>query len=648
MSLLSLQSVEKSHGPRQVLAGVTLTLSAGERVGLVGSNGSGKSTLARILAGLESADAGKLMRSKGARVGYLAQDPGLDPQHSVLQAALSGLGSWSEALARHGAISAELAGPQKSADETDARLQEQAELAALIERAGGWELQHRAEAFLHRLGVWELGALVGRLSGGERRRVALAQLLLSAPDLLVLDEPTNHLDVESIDWLEKYLRSDFKGGLLLITHDRYFLDRVVERTLELAAGQVRSYPGGWEAYLSAKAEREVLEARSEANRQNFLRTELEWLRRQPKARGTKQKAREQRAAAALERSAPSAQGSVQLLVASARQGSKILEFEGVGVRYGERELFAGLDLIVRPGERVGVVGPNGCGKTSLLRLSVGEQEPSAGRVVRGKNARVRYFAQSRIELDDALTVAENVAGQRDVVELGEQSLTIYSYLGRFLFFGQDIRKKVGVLSGGERARVALAKLLLLPANLLVLDEPTNDLDVETMSSLEGLLCDFPGSVVVVSHDRYFLDRVATSIVAFESGPTLEKSEGGYTTYVRLRQQRMAAQRAAASSAKPGGQSAGATPAKEEQRSLAKGSVKLSYKERRELETIEERVEAADTQVAELTAQLEDPDIYKSDPARAATLAEQLQQAQAQVAALMDRWQELESRRSGEH
>lgn len=646
MSLLSLQSVEKSYGPRQVLAGTTLTLSAGERVGLVGSNGAGKSTLARVMAGLESADKGKVMRARGAQVGYLAQNPAPDPQLTVLQAALAGLGPWNDALVRHEAISAELAGPQQSAEQTEARLNEQAELAAVIEGAGGWELQHRAEALLQRLGVAELAAPVGRLSGGERRRVALAQLLLSAPDLLVLDEPTNHLDVESIDWLEKYLRSDFKGGLLVITHDRYFLDRVVERTLELAQGQVRSYPGGWEAYLSAKAEREMLEARSESNRQNFLRTELEWLRRQPKARGTKQKAREQRAATALERTAPSAQGSVQLVVASTRQGSKILEFEGAGVRYGERDLFTGLDLIVRPGERVGVVGPNGCGKTSLLRLTVGEQEPSSGQVIRGKNARIRYFAQSRIELDDALTVAENVAGQRDVVELGEQSLTIYSYLGRFLFHGQDIRKKVGILSGGERARVALAKLLLLPANLLVLDEPTNDLDVETMSSLEGLLCDFPGSVLVVSHDRYFLDRVATSILAFEPGPSLAKSDGGYTTYVRLRQQRAVAQRATAQRATA--QASVGTAEATQERGPKPGRLgKLSYKERRELETIEQRVEAADAQASELSALLDDKDIYKSDPSRAAQLAEQLQQAHAQVAELMDRWQQLESRRAGE-
>ena len=367
--------------------------------------------------------------------------------------------------------------------------------------------------------------------------MALAALLVSEPDVLILDEPTNHLDTDSIDWLKNYLEDTFKGALLVITHDRYFLDRVVNRTWEIENGVVRSYEGGWEAYLTAKAERQAMEARTEQNRQNFLRTELEWLRRQPKARSTKQKARIGRAEGAILDVPRATQQAVRLDSASGRQGSEVLVFEGVEFSYGDRKVLDKLDLIVTPGQRIGVIGPNGAGKTTLLKLITEQVSPTSGRVRLGKNTKLGYFAQTRTELDDAATVAENVAGLRQTLLVGGREITVYSYLERFLFRGEEIRKKVGVLSGGERARVALAKLLITPANLLLLDEPTNDLDITTMGALEEMLCEFSGSVLVVTHDRYFLDRVATSMLVFEGGGKVGQYVGDYGNYSRLRRER---------------------------------------------------------------------------------------------------------------
>jgi ABC transport system ATP-binding/permease protein len=647
VTVISTQDLTKHFGAHCVLSGATLTIENGERVALVGANGSGKSTLGRILAGLDAPDTGVVMRQRGARIGYLDQKPVLPPELTAREAVLAGLHEWRKARERYQDIGAHLAEAREP--KLSALLAEQSALGGEIERLGGWDLEHRADAVLQQLGLGDPTARVEWLSGGEKRRVALAQLLLSAPDLMVLDEPTNHLDIQSIDWLEKHLASETRSAVLLITHDRYFLDRVVTRTLELARGELRSYVGGWEEYLEAKAERAELEARTESNRQNFLRTELDWLRRQPKARTTKQKARIERAQTAITAPRPQAAQQAQFDVASQRQGSTILELEAVQVRYGERTLLENLDLILIPGERVGVLGPSGAGKTSLLRLVVGEQQPQSGQVRLGKNTRITYFAQSRAELDETLTIAQNVAGAQQVVDFGSGQLSIYSYLQRFLFRTEEIHKKVGVLSGGERARVALAKLLLKPANLLVLDEPTNDLDVETMGVLESMLCDFAGSVVLVSHDRYFLDRIATSLLVFEGQAKVVRYEGGYTTYTRLREERQALAVQAAAAATSAAVRESTPPAKA---ARGKKSNKLSYLEQRELEGMEQAVEQADAKASELAAELQrvtqapQQAQRREDAARALSLADELAQAQQRVADLMDRWQLLESKLAG--
>jgi ATP-binding cassette subfamily F protein uup len=592
MSLLSAQGIEKSYGAHRVLAGVSVTIAPGERIGLVGNNGSGKSTLARVMGKLEPPDVGTVMQQRGSRIGYLPQVPLLNENSSALEASLEGLDRWRAARREHEEISRKLSGSPPDRERLDL-LERQAAASAEIDRLGGWEQEHRANAILQRLNLTDVHALVSTLSGGERRRVALAALLLAEPDVLILDEPTNHLDTDSIDWLETYLDDSFEGALLVITHDRYFLDRVVRRTWEIEDGIVAVYEGGWEAYLTAKAERQALEARTESNRQNFLRTELEWLRRQPKARGTKQKARISRAETAIESGPRAARQGLQFEAASGRQGSEVVVFEKVGFRYGERPLMEGFDLIVTPGQRVGVIGPNGAGKTTLLGLITGTLRAGSGQVRLGKNTRIGYFAQTRSDLDDSASVAENVAGLRQTLNVGGREITLYSYLERFSFRGEEIRKKVGVLSGGERARVALAKLLIMPANLLLLDEPTNDLDITTMGALEQMLCEFAGSVLVVSHDRYFLDRVATSLLVFEGAGKVQYYVGDYGNYSRLRRERAELEKAAALEvAKAAPVTAAASP---------KRAPKLTYKEERELEGVEKAIQAAESEVARLEA-----------------------------------------------
>lgn len=646
MSLLSVHNLSKGYGTHQVLNDVSLTLLPDQKVGLVGDNGSGKSTLARILAGVEVADTGTRMLRRDARVGYLAQVPALDPNKSALEIALEGLAAWSETRRDFEAVNAQLAAPDREtkSESSSALLRRQAELANQFEHLGGWEQEHRVHSLLEHLSVPNVHAPVSSLSGGEQRRVALAQLLVSEPDLLILDEPTNHLDTETIEWLENYLSRDFKRALLLVTHDRYFLDRIVTRTIELSHGTARSYDGGWAEYLTAKAERQALEERSESNRQNFLRSEIEWLRRQPKARGGKQKARIDRAQSAIENTPLQARGSVKLETSTLRQGSTVLDLNDVSVDVAGRTLIAGLTFKVTKGQRIGIIGRNGAGKTTLLRVLTEQLQPRAGSLNLGKNTKIAYFDQGRSELDEKKTIAENVAGERDTVQLGEQTLTIYSYLERFLFRSDDIRKKVGMLSGGERARVGLAKLLLESSNLLLLDEPTNDLDVTTLGSLEELLTEFGGSVIVVSHDRYFLNRVATDLLVFEGEGRVVHYVGNYDTYLSLRPSPNETSASTRPSEVQGNASQAAAAAPPSKATSGKRPPKLTFKEEQELATIEQRIEAAETLVAELQAKLSAPDFYRSGSSQVEEVKKSLEEAEREVNEAMARWEELETKR----
>ena len=623
--ILTASDVHRSYGDQTVLGGVSLSIHRGDRVGLVGPNGAGKSTLARILAQREPPDSGEVVRRRDATVAYLTQEPELDPERTALETVKSGLGEWAAAFARHEEATQRIEAGDHSA------LDDQAKAGAEVERLGGWEREHDARAMLAHLGVTELDAKVGRMSGGERRRVDLARLLVSQPDLAILDEPTNHLDLDTIEWLENYLARDYPGALLLITHDRYLLDNVATRTLEIDESQIFAYEGGFTRFLEAKAERLEHEARTESKRQNFIRREIEWLRRSPSARSTKQKARIQRAESAIDDRPTRQQNQARLDLETTRSGHTILDMRDVSLVLGERELIDGLTFSLTKGARVGVIGPNGCGKTSLLRLVLGELELASGELNVGKNSRIAYFDQAREGLDDDKTVQENVAGDQTRLQIGDQVMDVRTWLARFLFRPERIRIKVGALSGGERARVALAKLLLEPANLLLFDEPTNDLDVDTLSALEGLLLDTEATALVVSHDRHFLDRVCTHILAFEGDGQVVPHVGGYTDW----RDRVAQTKREATKDKAPAKPESIPPGKKKPKSV------LSWKEARELEELPARIEALEAEVAALEKSLSDPALYTDRGDEVPTLLAERDAKATEIDERMTRWEALE-------
>ena len=634
MPVLTANELSKSYGPRVLLDSVNLAIRTGEHVGLVGSNGSGKSTLARIIAGLDTPDGGTLAVRRGAEILYLEQEPTLDPNATARETVEAGLAIWHAAIKRHEDACA--AAAVATGRELDKALAEQSEAEAEIERRGGWDRTHLVDRMLEGLSVRSPEKRMSELSGGEKRRVALARILVAEPALAILDEPTNHLDIDTIEWLEVYLRESFKGALLLVTHDRYFLDRLVDRTLEIENGSVYSYDGGWDAFLEAKAMRAQHEAREEANRQNFLRTELEWLRRSPQARTTKQKARVERAEAAVNTAKPREERTVALALESSRSGKTILDLRDLDVTQYGHALVKNLSIALVQGDRIGVVGPNGAGKTTLLRVMLGDLPPTRGEVVLGQNTKVAYFDQGRTGLDDDASIQENVVGDRTRVEIGGETLDVRTYLARFLFSSHRLREKVAGLSGGERARVAIARLLLSPANLLVLDEPTNDLDVQTLSALEQMIVEAEATALIVSHDRYFLDRVATGILAFEGDGRVVLHAGNYDDYKRAKKREREAQMELAAAEK-------ATAKVEKQAAAAQKKSGLSYKERIELERIMPDIEAAEAKLATLEKTLADPDTYAKRSGDVPMLMASRDAAKLAVDTLVARWEDLEAR-----
>jgi ATP-binding cassette subfamily F protein uup len=637
LPIVTAKNVHRSFGIRRVLEDISVTINTGEHVGLVGVNGSGKSTLVRILAGLDAPDQGEVIHRRGANIAYLEQEPRFAAGMSAREVVLDGLGAWSEARRRHLAATAALDGSEGPAQ--DRLLAEQSDAGNEIERLGGWERIHEAESLLDRLGVPDPDAIVDQLSGGERRRVALARILAQKPDLAILDEPTNHLDVATIEWLERYLDEQFPGALLLITHDRYILDRVARRTLELDRSKVYSYDGGFMTYLEAKAERAATAQRTEANRQNFLRRELEWLRRQPKARSTKQKARIDRAHGEIAKGPPPVDRALELQVHAARSGSTILELRDLSLAIEGRTLIKDLTFAVRKGERVGVLGPNGCGKTTLFKAITGQIAPAAGQVVLGKNTQLAYLDQFRSGLDDNATVYDNIAQSRRALEIDGHPLEIGKYLERFLFDAQSYAQKVSTLSGGERARVALAKLLQGSSNLVLLDEPTNDLDVATLGAVEEMLMEFGGTAIVITHDRWFLDRVATALLVFEADGRVTRHEGNYSLYLELSAQAKAQAAEDNLASGTGSRGKGERSRNAEKKPQKAG---LSFAQRRELEGIVAQIESIEAEAEALTRKLADPATYAEGHGAVAELTRQLDAARARAQTLTTRWEQLEA------
>ncbi|HEX2091221.1 MAG TPA: ABC-F family ATP-binding cassette domain-containing protein, partial [Longimicrobiaceae bacterium] len=536
--VLTVQDLHKSFGPRIVFDGVSFAVDEGEKVGFVGVNGSGKSTLFRIVAGVEGHEGGTLAFQRGIRVGYLSQEPEFAEGDTILRAVASGKPELLEAISAYHEISGKLSRREGGVERLLAR---QGEVSARIEALGGWDYEHRMEAILTRLGVDRWERAVAGLSGGEQKRVALARVLLQQPELLLLDEPTNHLDADTVLWLEQHLQ-EYPGAVMLITHDRYFLDRIVTRMIEVSTGELTPYPGGYTEYLEARAERMERTAVEEDKRRKLIEKELAWVRRSPSARTGKQQARINRLDTLQKEQAEKrlpTRGAVEITGGAVPHlGRTVLNLHGISKRFGDRILIRDFSTILQAGERIGIIGPNGAGKTTLLRIILGEEAPDAGEVEIGKNTRIAYFDQRREELDPNATVYESVSGQ-DWVTVGGERTHLRSYLETFLFSPAQQRQPVRSLSGGERNRVLLARLFLQDANLLILDEPTNDLDLITLQVLESVLADYPGCVLLVTHDRFFLDKIATGLIVFEGNGVLHRHAGGYDLYRRLKEQREA-------------------------------------------------------------------------------------------------------------
>ncbi|MEC7853054.1 MAG: energy-dependent translational throttle protein EttA [Pseudomonadota bacterium] len=527
-------------GGKEVLKNISLSFLPGAKIGVLGLNGAGKSTLLKIMAGLDTEFNGEAWAADGIKVGYLAQEPELDTSMDVTGNVLAGIGEAKELMDRFNAVSARFA-EELSDDEMNEVIAEQAELQEKIDAIDGWDLERKAEIAMDALRVPAGDSDVTKLSGGEKRRVALCKLLLSAPDMLLLDEPTNHLDAESVAWLQRFLH-DFPGTVVTITHDRYFLDEVAGWILELDRGAGIPYEGNYSGWLEQKQKRLEQEGKAEDARVKSLSRELDWVRAAPKARQAKSKARinayEKMLADEGQRQIDTAKIHIP---AGPRLGDIVINAEGLSKGFGERLLIDDLSFRLPPGGIVGVIGPNGAGKTTLFRMITGGESPDNGTFTVGDTVKLGYVDQSRDDLDDSKTVWEVISDGLDEVELGKRTMPSRAYVGQFNFKGGDQQKRVGQLSGGERNRVHLARMLKSGANLLLLDEPTNDLDVDTLRALEEALDDFAGCAVVVSHDRWFLDRIATHILAFEGNSHVEWFEGNYEAYEADRKRRLGAE-----------------------------------------------------------------------------------------------------------
>ena len=626
---MSANDLALAYGHQRLLEQVTLSVGAGEKVGLLGRNGCGKTTLLRILAGHQQADAGEVARRRGLRIGYLPQEFELDGKLTVRQNIEAGAAELLEWLRRY-----------ESGEGTDGEL---AVLLNQIESADGWKLQARINATASALDAPPLEALVEPLSGGEKRRVALCRALASQPDLLLLDEPTNHLDAESILWLEGFLR-EFPGAVIFVTHDRYFLDVIATRVIELADGRCYSHPGNYTAYLESKAIRQQIAEQSERRRQRFLREELDWVRAGVRAQRSKPRHRLESFYQVKGLEAPPEEREMDLLIPPPPSlGNHAIQLGQAGAKVGEgdreRWLFRNLTLALKPGQCTGVIGRNGVGKSTLLRICLGERPPDEGTVKIGTRVIFNYIDQSRMQLEGAGTVLEEISAGSESVLFGEQRLSARSYLRRFLFSDERVNEPVARLSGGERARLMLAKVLRRGGNLLVLDEPTNDLDLPSLRMLEEALADFDGTVLVVSHDRYFLDRICDQVVAFEEHGIVVQT-GNYSYYLEKKKERDSrlletqASFAKVNAIKP------AIMASKPPR-----PGKLSFREQRELEGMEAAILAAEARVHELETTLNDPEFHATRSAEAHQLVQDLETTKVEVTRLYERWHELTERTS---
>jgi ATP-binding cassette subfamily F protein uup len=627
MHILSLESVSKSYGLKPLFQDVTLGLDSADRVGVVGVNGSGKTSLLRIIAGISQPDTGRITFATGVSVGYLPQNPAFDPDQPVLDAVFAASDARMKLLTDY-----ERACHELELDGNNARrLERVSELAHELEATGAWELETNARTILSKLGVNDMSALMGTLSGGQRKRVALAHALIETPDLLILDEPTNHLDAETISWLESYL-ARYRGALLLVTHDRYFLDRVTGRIMEIDRGQIQMFDGNYSYYLERKEEQELNRAVEDQKREMLIRRELAWLRRGAKARTRKSKARLDKAAELMAQPKEVARADLDISVASSRMGKKILELSQISKAYDDKTLIADFSYIVKPGDRIGIIGPNGAGKTTLLEIISGRLLPDHGSVEAGQTVRLGYYDQENRALPANERVIDYIRSSAERIENAEGTfITAGQMLEKFLFTGAMQYSPIGLLSGGEQRRLYLLRVLMEAPNVLLLDEPTNDLDIQTLITLEGYLDDFAGCVIVVSHDRYFLDRTVEHIFRFESNGHIGQYPGNYSNFIDIHQERVAS----VETPKPRAVPKESTTPRTEPTHTAKR--KLTFNEKKELADLELEIEQGERRQVEIEAEL-------AANASDAQLVHQLYEERAvlleRIANAIDRWAEL--------
>ncbi len=676
MPLVTLADAQLAFGHHPLLAAAELTLDAGEHVALVGRNGTGKSSLLKVLAGQIPLDAGRLIQQSGLKVAFVPQEPEFSPQATVFEAVAAGLGDHAAALARHEhLVNALASGDADDAQAEAAMLSEYAELQSELERTGAWSLKLRVEQVLDRLNL-PATTRVDTLSGGLRKRVALARGLVAEPDLLLLDEPTNHLDLASIAWLEELVGA-WRGAVLVVTHDRSFLDRVANRIIELDRGVLRSYPGSYQAYRERKAAELAAEQDADRRFDKLLAQEEIWIRKGIEARRTRNEGRVRRLEAlrverALRRNLA---GSVQLNIASGdRSGRLVAELDHVSKGFGAAPVVRDFSARIARGDKVGLIGPNGAGKTTLLRLILGTLTPDSGTVRLGTKIEVAYFDQMREQLDDEASLIDTISPGSEWVEIGGRRTHVMSYLGDFLFAPERARSPVRTLSGGERNRLLLARLFARPANVLVLDEPTNDLDIDTLELLEELLGAYDGTLFLVSHDRTFLDNVVTQTIVAEGSGEWREYAGGYGDYLTASANAKASARASAQAGAQagtqaltraaiatdgksrGGASASAASVRVDASPVAAGSaasapaavraVKLGYREQRELDQLPAQIEALEAEQQAIADELAEGTVYRSDAARARELTVRHSQIEEALMRSLSRWEVLESRATG--
>lgn len=636
MAVISLSSAQLAFGHVALLDHADFSLEAGERVGLIGRNGTGKSSLLKIISGHSKLDDGLLVMQQGLKIAYVEQEPAFNPEDSVFDAVAAGMGGQQAMLAEYEALTGKF-----GEGNDEAVMERMHELQARLDATDAWNLTNRVDTTLDRLGL-NREAKMGTLSGGMQKRVALAAALVSSPDVLLLDEPTNHLDFTSIKWLEGLLR-DFRGSVLFITHDRSFLDNVATRIIELDRGKLLSFPGNFSKYQERKRELLAIEEVENAKFDKVLAQEEVWIRKGVEARRTRNEGRVRRLEALREQRVArrDQQGQIKLDVATGERSGKIVaDLENVSKRYGDKVIIKDFSATILRGDKVGLIGPNGAGKTTLLKIILGDEPADSGKVQLGTRLNVAYFDQMRAQLNEEASLGDTISPGSDWVEINGQKKHVMSYLGDFLFAPERARSPVKSLSGGERNRLLLARLFAKPANCLVLDEPTNDLDIDTLELLEELLEDYTGTVFLVSHDRTFLDNVVTQVIVSEGEGMWREYVGGYSDWERVR--------ATAPEPAPAPKQAPrkAEPAPAAQNAPAK-KAKLSFKEQRELEDLPKLIAKLEEEQASINMQLNSPGFFNSNAAEAARMSTRYGEIEDEMLQALERWEQIEARARGE-